>query len=403
MQTSRRSFLFLVSAMMAAGYLASEASVVLPSLIQEFSLDGTQAGYLVSVRFVGGILAGSFLFLLGDRIPFRRLLQGTAVIIFLSALLLPFASGYTMVMIISAVRGPTLTLLIATTNGALATWFHRKPGKWTTRVHSFFGVGLILAPVLGFLAVNLGLLGWRWVWAVPAVLAGMLWLSSLKVPAGRSPRGIVAQEEEPVLPQAGEKGAQRSWSGLSPALWLFILALAFFTVGTEALIVGWTPAYLAILSVDVYPPELAALFVAVGVFLGRQFLAPLSEKLGPPRIHTTAVVSIAGLSLVMLFVPLFRPWAAALLGFATAGLYTMMVARIGPLARRSKGRVFPAIELAASAGGTIAPGVVGFFTDRVPAAAFPLGLLAGTAALSFFLVSLHRREARDRGTVSGST
>ena len=368
--------------------MGGETSVALPSLLRAFALTPARASLLISIRFAGGVIAGLALLALGDRVSYRRVITWAATLVLVSAALLPFANAYVPIVIISSLRGPALTMLIATSNGALAGWFRRHPGKWSSRIHSLYGLGLILAPALGFAFLRLGL-SWKIIWTIPAAIAIPMLYMTRRLPAGRKPRGAVSCDD------CGSETASLPLSS-----WVLILGLAGITVGTEATIVGWTATYTALLPGRHIPAEFFSLAIAVGIFLGRRITSRVSVRTGSAPAHEASIAAISLLALVMLIIAGIRLVAAALLGFAMSAMYPLMVARLGIFAQRSAGRLYPAVELAASTGGTVIPLIVGIGSGYSTVLAFPLFLAAAGPVLLFFsfrLRAAHNQFRVNRG------
>ncbi len=373
MNLTRRAYLYLSLVILGAGYLAGETAVVLPRLMVEMALSPSRASLLVSIRFAGGILTGIAMFLIGDRYSFRRIFAFSSILVVVSAILLPLAESFPLVLAVSALRGPTLTMYIVTANGALASWFRRHPGAWASRVHSLFGIGLILSPIVAFLAARLSL-DWRVVWEFPGVLVVPLIALAGRIPEGRKQRG----RTEPEVPER-----RADDQPLPATTWLLVILFAGITVGTEAVIIGWTPSYAALVGSGRLPSEAFGLFVAFGIFLGRRITSRVTVSVGPYRAHTLAIAFVGTLGLIMAFVPFARFPAATLLGFAMSAMYPLLIARIGAFAGRSGGKLYPVVELAASAGGTIIPAAVGVASERWHVTAYPLFLTGAAVGLVF--------------------
>lgn len=382
MNLTRRSFIYLSLAILAAGYMGGETSVVLPRLVHLLNLSPTQAGVLISIRFFGGVASGIVLLILGDRYSFRRLFTVAVGLVLGSALLLPFAESYEGVLAVAAIRGPALTILIATSNGALAGWFHRHPGKWSARIHSLYGLGLIIAPAIGSLALSVDL-SWKVVWFIPVViLLPMIYMIG-RVPEGREPRGYVPCDD-----------CDDDTDSLEIPEWLLIVGFAGFTVGTEASIVGWTPTYISMASSRLIAPELYSIFIAMGIFLGRRITSRVSVRTGSAWAHEISIGIILVMALLMTIIAGSTPIVAGLLGFAMSAMYPLLIARLGIFALRSNGRLYPVVELAAATGGTLLPLLVGMGSEYSPRLAFPVALLSSSVLLMVFSSLLRRQIKR---------
>jgi fucose permease len=401
---SRRAFVLLAAGMLTVGYLASETGVVLPRLAAAYGLSPDQQGLVVSVRFFGSVIAGILLFSLGSRIRYRTYLGASAAFNLFTGILLLAANSYEAVLAVSFLRGTCLTATITSTNGALESWFSGEKAGRSNRVHAFFGIGLVLAPLVALGADRVGL-GWKAVWAGPA--AGGITVLALLPGAVRAPAHPPGGDEdgEPV------GGAAPRWRGLLLATVAVAVTMAFFNVGVEAVILGWTPTILGgyggVASGSIGPAAVVSLVLSIGIFVGRRSASKLVGHVPPPRYYlaSTALVAACGAAAALVAGTTESPprWInivlALALGLSTSALYPVLVSRIGALATRTRGRVFAVFELGAAAGGTVFPALVGLAGNGRTAAGYAAILVVGPtvlAGLSVGLRSLLRRLGADR-------
>lgn len=380
MTQSRRALVALSLSILTAGFLASEVSVVLPALLSSLSLTPGQGGWIISVRFLGGTLASVILIFLGTRVSFRAVILSSTLIVFVTTLMLPLAATYPPILILSFARGVALTLLIASTNAALSSWFWKNAGRWSAYVHTWFGIGLIAAPVAGFLSVSMNL-AWQLVWSVAGLLSVLCAVYALSLPRDRTPRGSASAA-------ANDSAGHRS---LPVVLWLLPIAIAVVNVGTEGSIIGWVPSYVVLTGGSQTAGQLASLLLAIGIVAGRYVVSRLSRTVGPGVIYRLSVLSVGVTAAVMLILPVIRPVAAPVLGLGMSAMYPTMVARFGRRARQTGGRLYAATEFAATLGGTAMPALIGTLSEYAPASSFPSVLIAGVSVL-LVLSGLFRRE-----------
>lgn len=383
MTQSRHSLLALSLAILTAGFLGSEAAVTLPLLLSELGLSASEGGWVISVRFLGGTGASLLLIAVGNRVSFRGLLLLSVSIILASTLLLPFVDGYVPLLVASFVRGISLTLLIAVTNAALSAWFWKNPGRWAAYVHAWFGVGLIAAPIAGFLSVSL-MLGWRTVWAVAGLLGIVVGFSVLALPATRDPRGI-AGSLEGLSRRASPAGR------LPSALWVLPVAIAVFNVGIEGSIIGWVPSFVVINGASARAGQFASLLLASGIVAGRLLATRLARRNAAALLYHSSLLAVGSLALFLILLPSLRTFVAPALGFGMSAMYPTMVSRFGARARRSGGRLYAATELAATLGGVALPALIGALSDFIPQYAFP-SVILGALFVLIALSALFERE-----------
>lgn len=402
---SPNGFVLLAAGMLTVGYLASETGVVLPELAGAYGLSSNQQGLVVSVRFFGSVIAGIFLFFLGARVRYLTYLGGSAALNLLTAVLLFVANTYEAVLAVSFLRGACLTATITSTNGALETWFTGERAGRSNRVHAFFGIGLVLAPLVALGAARVGL-GWKAVWAGPAV-GGIVVLALLPAAAGSVTPPVRSDED-------GERvgGSDAGWSRLLMVTVTVAVTMAFFNVGVEAVILGWTPTILggygtSVAGGTIGPAAVVSLVLSVGIFVGRRSASRLVGRVSPPRYYIASAALVAACGVVAAVIAgtaavparWVRVVLALCLGLSTSALYPVLVSRIGALATRTRGRVFAAFELGAASGGTVFPSLVGLAGQDGTALAYAAILVTGAAVLaglSVGLRSLLRRSGADR-------
>ncbi|MFP4551494.1 MAG: MFS transporter [Spirochaetales bacterium] len=325
MHDSRRAFHLLFLSILSAGYLASETAVILPALLMNQAFTPSQGGWLISVRFLGGSLSSIVMILLGARVSYRAYLGTAAALVVATSSLLPFAVGYPSLLVISFLRGTALTFLIAPTNGALSVWFSKSPGTWSSRVHSAFGIGLILAPAVGFLVVTVGL-AWQAVWIAMGMISIGLLFVARRAPAGREPRGLVAGRvvDQPLAGSATKRGARR----LVARFWILPVLIAMFNVGVEGSIIGWVPSYVQLTGGAVWLGQFAGVLLAVGIVFGRALATRLSGRGKLLSVYHGSILAVIALALLLVTAGATRSYSAPLLGVAIAALYPSMIARL---------------------------------------------------------------------------
>jgi MFS family permease len=373
-----RSYILLTLSIATAGYLASETAVVLPVLSRLYGFTPGQLGSLISVRFLGGIAAAAMLMILGSRFRYSTYVRAVSAAALAASIPLFFSGEYPALMAVSLVRGLVLTTTITNVNVGIAGLFIWNTDRWSARIHSFFGIGLISAPLVA-IAVNALKLPWQIIWLIPA--AG--WLALLLLRGGRAP----AKKKEK-LGKTEEK--QRRPSSI---VFLFgvILTLAGVNVGVEAMIVGWAPTYLELTEVVFGPVGTIQVFLSAMIIAGRRAASRFTRVVGTRRyyhISTAFIFLTAGLLLIFYS----HSWAVVLLlvllGFGMSALYPLLIARLSSFAHLFPGRFFPVLEIAATIGGTLLPYILGRFSEVYPAEAFPVSVLSGVLVLVTLSVSL---------------
>lgn len=347
-------------------------SPVLPLVIADLRLSYAEGGLLASLPLV---LMGLFAVpggQIADRFGVGRLVAGCTLLIALAGGLRGLAPGAPALFACTVLLGIAIGLLQPALPKLVRERFQHWAGLATAIYSSGFTAGgLIAAIVTG--PVLLPVVGWSWrgvllVWALPALLTGLLWLP-LVDSAGATPGAARA----PVRQVARDR-----------LLWLLALlfvaqAAVFYTLSS------WLPAVYHQLGWSLEAASVPLLALSVGTLLGG-FVGPiLSDRLRSRRLplalsSLAALVGSLGLLLAPLELPLLWPFVA---GSGVAATFTIQLAMPVDAARPEHIATFTGLMLSLGYGGTIVgPVVAGALRDAT--GSFSAGLAAvvvGAAAM----------------------
>jgi MFS family permease len=209
-------------------------AAVLPTLIAEWSMSNSRAGWLGGIFFAGYLVAVPVLVPLTDRIPPKRICLTGAVLGALASLAFAlladgFLSGMGLRFLAGvAMAGAYMPALKILADSLEEPWRSRASSYYT----SVFGIGTALSIFAGGAVADL--YGWRWAFAaagignVVALAIGFLWL-----PTGKSDptirRGLLV-DFRPVFRNRQAMGyilayAGHLWEGFTNRIWI----VAFLT------------------------------------------------------------------------------------------------------------------------------------------------------------------------------
>jgi MFS family permease len=274
---------------------------VLPVLIREFNLSLSNAGMLMSLFSVTGLL----LALPAGFIQQRLGLKTTGLIavgtLFIGAVLGTFSSTMYLMLASRFIEGAGLGLITVVAPAAISIWFPEAKrgtplGLWTTCMPIGNIVTLNLAPWLAKLG------GWQLVWKVGAVFAlaaFILFWCFFRMPK--------AEEvgEKPLTNDAEFKNSKQLSYGkamLNASLWL--IALQFMCYNVICLALGtYYPTFLN--SVRNYTLPVASFISSLGTITA-VFSQPLggylSDRLGMRRLPIIIASALIGLICLFLFI-----------------------------------------------------------------------------------------------------
>lgn len=364
------------SAFVVIGAVEAALGVLVPSLLDTFTLSTGSVTLLMASQIGGYLLAALLNGVVNSRLGLDRLLLLAFTLLASALLLYALTPRWDLMVATGVAVGLGIGLVDAGLNTAVAQ--HEAGARLIGPLHGFYGVGAVTGPTIATTVLALGG-GWRLVYLVLAGLGGLVLLVLWRQRrARRGPRAAgAAGGDWRVLGQA----LRRPAVGLSG---LVLLA----AVGLEASIGTWAfsvqhlgrsqPAVAAGIGVSLY---------WLGLTLGRFGFGGLVGRLGVIRW-------ISG-SLALLLAALIgwsggaAPWVALpLAGFGLAGIFPATILLIP---RRLPVPLVPAaVGLAtstASAGAVAVPTSLGWIAAdmglaAVPALLIPVGLaLAGLHVL----------------------
>ena len=304
------AWIVIVSAGVVAGLQVWKLPPALPALRHDLSLTLVQAGTLLGVVQLAGMLGGLAVSLLAELIGERRCLSGGLVLLCLGSAVGGFAWSATPLLASRAVEGAGFILVAVTGPGLIRRC--TPPGRLATAI-GFWGAYQGISTFAGLIAgaLVLQVVSWRvWWWAMAVLaLAPLPWVPA-RVPADRAGgvRGAVA-----ALARIGR-------TVRSPGPWTVGLVFACYTLQWMA-VVGFLPTiYRDSGMTGVWPGVLTAVVGAANAVGSIATAALLKRGLPAPVLLVPAFALMATAS-VLAFAP---DWHT--LPGGTAGQFLCIVA-----------------------------------------------------------------------------
>ena len=353
----------LLLASVAAPLNQFKVPPLMPLLMRDFSLSIGQAGSLMSVFAVTGLvlaLPSGFLFQkLGYRLTGLLAVGSVAIGAALGAV-----SGDLGTMWVSRiVEGAGTSLLAVVAPAVIAMWFVADKrgmpmGVWATWVPLGQAIVFVAAPLL----VSHG--GWRAVWwfgCLYAVSSGVLYFIVVR-PAQAGGRSAVG----PSLPALTGRDLVRVLR--IPDLWLISLTFCCFNAAFIGFLT-WAPTYLE--SSYAVPLASSSTFISISTFI-TMFVIPfsgwLSDRIGSRKWIIVIPMVVMGLSWLLLFID--RPWAVLVVivavglsgRFVPTGVFAAGTEVAGD--PRMGGMAMAAIQVGQNAGMVLGPLGLGWLAER---------------------------------------
>ena len=370
---------------------------LLPSIMKDLNLDPADAGTIIGAL---GLSWGIFAIILGgmsDKIGRRKVLIPAIIGFSLLSGLSGMATGLLSLVLIRIVMGMTEGSFCPTSFAATNDASHPKRLGINQGLQQcgFALFGLAVAPIIA--TQLLGVMSWRWIFAlvaVPGLILGILMYFVIREPQAQT-----------ALP--GHAVAKESWSALFKSRNIVISMAALFCAMTGVFVLsGMLPIYLtAYLKLTTEQMGFVASAVGFGGFLGQFGVPGLSDILGR---RTMAVLSFIGAAVMMYFFMQTGPTTGTLFAFLFVGAFFTLgnVALLtGPIATEAAplGLVSSAIGIVVGSG-EISAGiaqVIGGFIAKNYGIQYILWLPFGAVILGV-LISLFLKETAPRKIRSGT-
>lgn len=349
------------------GLYAMILGSLLPIISNEYGLNNTMSGALLSAHQAGNLIAG---FIAGV-LPLY--LGRKKAIMFLCSFVV---MGFT-IMILTG--NPVLLILgflftgisrgsISNFNNTIVNEVSNSSPAALNFLHSIFAVGALIAPFLVILCTNMaGGSGWKIAAGVIIVLAiiSIFLFSKMKIDE-------VAKEKEKV---------KISYEFLKNRHFLISAGILFFYLCAEATINGWMVKYFIdsrIMTIE-YAQKLASLLWVV-ILVGRLTCAFLGDKVSKKVLLLTTSIGTAGFYLLLLSSQNLTVITIAImgLGLSMAGIYPTTISTIGNTIK-----TYPmsmgVLLMVSGIGAIMMPIITGSLSDA-------FGILAGMTAIVFAII-----------------
>lgn len=330
----------------------------LPSIMEAFSLDKIQAGYIGSAFFAGTLAATLMVSDLVRKLGARGTLLIASAIIVISLSSLRFVLDYHLLLFMFLLIGASFGLLVTMPGVVISGAMGESSGGAMNFIYAFFALGVMFAPFASGWMLGRGC---RW-WAPyllpvgPAALVAALSLI-YGLPAIKAPAGLSMKLFRELRRHRG--------------VFLGGTMCVLFYVAGEATLCFWLPKFL----IDSFPIEInmerasrALSWFWAGLTVGRIAAGPILKRIDP-AIFLIAISSLG--SVVIAASPHLGSASAIAGGFALSGLccaamYPTIVSYSGKLGPELAPAAFSLMTAAGQIGAMILPPTVGYASTVMP-------------------------------------
>lgn len=332
---------------------------LLPAIVSDLHLTNIQTGILTGspgFGYLGSVLLAGFL---GDRVGYQLFWKLGAIAGFLALVGVALAPSFGLMLIGASALGLVPGFFDGSINPLLVTLAGDRPASILNRVHSFFGVGVTVGPLLVGLALYYGL-NWRWHFCLAATLAVVVLIAVLRLSFRRQH-----------IPRPAISTLLRS----RPLAYSIIAATMYG--GLEVIMLSWTVLYLN--RVRLVPPATASLAISLfglTLMVGRFAASSFVERIDYRRLVVGGGLAAAlGLVCMVVLPGQILPWLGiGITGLAMSGIFLTLTAEVNSDAPGLGGTVTALISAASGLGKMLLPLAIGQMAQSINLAS---GLLLG--------------------------
>ncbi len=346
------------------GVLNSELGPSLLSMVGSFRIDLATAGTIFTAQFVGYLCGALGSGVAADRWGYQRVMVLAAALTGAGTAATAFVGTWPAVIALTATAGIGFGVTDSLCNAVVAAQVPGEGGVALNLLHTFFGLGALLGPLLVglFLATAAG---WHAMFVVTGALSFscVVFIVAARIPppahlaapggANEAPRAVRSTPR----PVSGRVGGGRH-------LWLLV-GLLFLFVGMEQLTGGWSTTYLNRAlgaRLDVAARSVALYWAAVTV--GRLIASALAVRLSNERLLGGSVIMALAALVALATAGAVGPALLALtvVGLSFAPIYPTIMAIAARAYPRRFATLAGLITAAGGLGGAIFPwlgGIVG--------------------------------------------
>lgn len=336
------------------GLVANIIGPVLPAIQSDIHMNYTQAGYILSGQFFGGLLSVWLAGRLADKIGKKRFLTVGSFILIVGLAGSVFSKSFATLFLWTLIIGVGFCVYEVGINALCADSTTSNKGAAMNFLHFFYGVGAIGGPVLATYILH-ATGDWRLLFGLSTLLPLLvcILLQTFEIPTANITH-----------PQPGEKKVFSLYK--NRFMWLNGL-LMFVYVGIEVTMYGWIPAYWEKVSPShtLVPSTVLPTFFWTTLTITRLLSGKIADKLGFPIYIAASCLGLVLFSLSWIVVP-FITWTlfiVPVVGILLAGLFPIIMTSTIDYAPERSGEIASFIFIFASLGGFLIPSGIGGLAD----------------------------------------
>lgn len=352
-------------------------------MAEEFHLNSTRMGSIVSVYFFASILSPIFTGILSDKIGKKKVIVSSIVVFLIGCLVSSSASTMIVLYIGIFIVGMSFSAMESSATAALSDYKPEKSGKYISIMQSIYSLGCFVSPlILYFLMDDLGF-DWRVLFSLCMVLAVIS--LTIVLPASFE-RSITVNPENKC-----ETNSKRMKAEVYLIIMVLCIAIYQFTEN------GVTFFADLFISVEMNNPDAAALAISLFwvAMTASRFVSGFLYKYENFIIKASFILT----AFLLMLLSLINHVSIALgiylmLGVTCGPIWPLITGKITRTYKEHTGVVTGIVLIAGGIGGTISPSIVGYINDssNMDIAFISLSVLAVIGMIIFTLIQIKHKK-----------
>lgn len=349
------------------GLYAMILGSLLPIISDEYGLNNTMSGALLSAHQAGNLISGFIAGVLPLYLGRKKAIMFLCTFVVMGFAIM-ILTGNPVLLILGFLFTGISRGSISNFNNTVVNEVSNSSPAALNFLHSIFAVGALIAPFLVILCTNMaGEKGWKIAVLVIIILAiiSIFLFSKMKIDDSAKQKSKV----------------KISYEFMQNRYFLISVGIIFFYLCAEATINGWLVKYFIdsnIMTIE-YAQRLASLLWVV-ILVGRLTCAFLGDKVSKKKLLLTTSLGTAGFYILLLSTKNITVITIAImgLGLSMAGIYPTTISTIGNTIKKYP-MSMGVLLMVSGIGAILMPIITGALSDA-------FGILAGMSAIVFAII-----------------
>lgn len=314
------AFMFIFMATFALS--GTMLGVLLPRIIEGYSLKLSQAGLINTFSGLGGFVALLLGGIIADKVDKTRLITFTFILFGMLLCSLWLAPPFIILLLIYLIIGMSSSMLNMVISANIADMYPENRGRYLNILHTFFGVGSFIGPLYPTVIYSLNN---KWSSSYGYLGIFCLVLATLFI----FTKGMISNNKQEIVDMNNKTKQEKKYLVLlKNRNFLLLCIIGFIYMGHQSTFNAWLPTYMSkILNYTETFIGITMTLYWVGMVVGRMVCSYFSGKISPK--HFFVIGSMAGtialICGIIANIPFVWILSVTVLGISTGASYPLIL------------------------------------------------------------------------------